>query len=689
MPAPLPGDPTPGAALLPALAAAVQRELDHQRELHRAHDALPAAARVEAGHSLPPLKVEAAERDGRRWRLTLRLAAGAGLPDGFSPGEPLWCGPWDQAGAAAPALLRELHARAVEVGLDGDPPPPGALVELRRRFDAGPLRAWMAALREPGDHPLAQALRGERPLGPAAPAPVPPGLPAALDPAAHQALAQALAADPVALIHGPPGTGKTFLLSHLLRLLVDRGEKPWALADSNAAADHLARAAVDRGLRPLRLGAAFKIGPAARHLSLDAALEAGPFAPALAALEREIKRGLGSGAGGLGPLFRERDRLRDQARAHAIEAADLLVMTFGALARRERELPPARWAVVDEATQATEPAVWIAARRAQRLVLVGDPEQLGPVVTSGDPLLARPLLTRLLAREDRPPMPMLEVQRRMAAPVQALVAPVYGPAYRPHPGVAGHRLVDLPGVRPGPLTEAAVVFMDTAGSGQDEALDPVSRSRYRDEEVEQLGAAVDALLAHGVPPAALGVIAAYRAQVQRLRARLPAAVEVSTVDGFQGREAEAVLVSFVRSNPDGALGFVADGRRLPWPSPARGACSGWSATAPPWASTRASRTSSRPWPPRGAGARSGTDGGRRRRVECPGRPDARPARPNHDAPRHLRRQAHHPRPPARRRARAGHARRGRRHPHPAGGLPLAGAGGCAGVCGVRAPACRA
>jgi superfamily I DNA and/or RNA helicase len=150
----------------------------------------------------------------------------------------------------------------------------------------------------------------------------------------------------------------------------------------------------------------------------------------------------------------------------------------------------------------------------------------------------------------------------MSAGIQGLVAPVYGPAYRPHPSVAAHRLRDLPGVRPGPLTDAAVVFVDTAGSGEDEAVDPVSRSRFRDEEVERLGAAVDELVAHGVPVGAIGVIAAYRAQVLRLRARLPAGVEVSTVDAFQGREAEAVLVSFVRSNPDGALGFVADLRRL-------------------------------------------------------------------------------------------------------------------------------
>ena len=108
---------------------------------------------------------------------------------------------------------------------------------------------------------------------------------------------------------------------------------------------------------------------------------------------------------------------------------------------------------------------------------------------------------------------------------------------------------------------AWVVWVDTAGGGLGEARDPVTLSLYNDGEIDLIALAVQQLLDAGVPADDLGVIAPYSAQVARLRARLPG-VEVNTVNAFQGREKEVILCSWVRSNPDGELGFVADGRRL-------------------------------------------------------------------------------------------------------------------------------
>jgi superfamily I DNA and/or RNA helicase len=103
--------------------------------------------------------------------------------------------------------------------------------------------------------------------------------------------------------------------------------------------------------------------------------------------------------------------------------------------------------------------------------------------------------------------------------------------------------------------------VDTAGAGLSELRDPVTQSLYNPGEIDVIVTAVQRLLDAGVDPSDLGVLAPYSAQVGRLRLALPA-IEVATVNAFQGREKEAILCSFVRSNDTGELGFVADGRRL-------------------------------------------------------------------------------------------------------------------------------
>ncbi|MCB9746381.1 MAG: AAA family ATPase, partial [Alphaproteobacteria bacterium] len=224
-------------------------------------------------------------------------------------------------------------------------------------------------------------------------------------------------------------------------------------------------------------------------------------------------------------------------------------------------LPEIEIAVVDEATQALEPGIWVAVPWTRRLVLLGDPFQLGPVLTEPGNPLERSLLERLL-EEGQLPMPALEVQHRMHRDIQALVAEIYGPRYRPHPAVAEHALCDLIEITDDPLPAGPVLWVDTAGAGFEEQVDPASRSLFNPGEARLVEIAVGRLLAAGLPPADIGVIAPYSAQVHRLREALPPGVEVNTINAFQGREAEAIVVSWVRSNPERQIGFVADGRRL-------------------------------------------------------------------------------------------------------------------------------
>jgi superfamily I DNA and/or RNA helicase len=130
-------------------------------------------------------------------------------------------------------------------------------------------------------------------------------------------------------------------------------------------------------------------------------------------------------------------------------------------------------------------------------------------------------------------------------------------------GVAWHLLSHLPGVCAASLTERPLLFIDTAGADFEEELDEEKTSYLNEKEAQLLLQWLGKLLEAGVPPSGIGIISPYNAQVSRLRRLCPAAqVEISSVDGFQGREKEAILISLVRSNREGKIGFLADTRRM-------------------------------------------------------------------------------------------------------------------------------
>ena len=131
------------------------------------------------------------------------------------------------------------------------------------------------------------------------------------------------------------------------------------------------------------------------------------------------------------------------------------------------------------------------------------------------------------------------------------------------PSVAGHRLCDLPNVSHVPLTETPVEFIDTAGAGYDEQQEPDGESRLNPQEGELVMGKVNALMEAGLAARHVAVVTFYAAQARWLRERLKApGLEIDSVDGFQGREKEAVVISLVRSNSAGEIGFLADVRRM-------------------------------------------------------------------------------------------------------------------------------
>lgn len=544
--------------ILKQLSAALIREESAQRAAHQALLRLDLADRVAYGVTWSPLQVHDVVPAGRWLRVTLAAPRGTELHDGIGSGDPVVVGTVGAPDQGPHGICVGVAGRYAEVRLEDEV---DGTVTVTRRFDATTFARYRDALERAAVHRsrLRDVLLGLRAPGPLLRVADPPAF-EGLNDAQRESGRTALGAEELALVHGPPGTGKTRLIAALLEALVADGQRPWALADSNAAVDHLALKASERGLKVLRLGHPARIGSAVTALSEESWLERGPFAEALAALDRDLARARHD-ARLRRELARERDALAHQARQHLLQTCDVVTSTFGTMARLAPDLPPAQTAVVDEATQAMEPAVWAVVPYVQRLILVGDPCQLGPVVVDPNNPLERSLLHRLL-EEQQLPLPMLEVQHRMHADIAALVAPWYGERYRPHPKVAGHRLQDLPGVTANALTGAAVLWVDTAGAGFDEARDPVTRSLYNDGEAQVVRAAVELLREAGVPADEIGVITPYTAQVARLRTLLPSGVEVATVNAFQGREQEAILCSFVRSNDEGDVGFVADERRL-------------------------------------------------------------------------------------------------------------------------------
>jgi hypothetical protein len=404
-----------------------------------------------------------------------------------------------------------------------------------------------------------------------------------LDASQREAIAFALSAQDVAVVHGPPGTGKTTALVELIRQAVRRGERVLACAPSNLAVDNLLERLLQGGAKVVRLGHPARVMPKLREHTLDFLVEdhndtrlARKLARAAFALFRQAKKWTRAKPepGARGDMRREARemlvdarRLEDLAVEHILNTANVVCATLTGLngevlGRRMFDL-----AVIDEAAQATEPACWPALLRCHRLVLAGDHCQLPPTILSreaDEQGLGVSLMERVVGLHGGDVTRRLDVQYRMHASIMAFPsAAFYEGTLQAHSAVAEHRLTDLAGVNAIPLTALPLEFIDTAGADYDEEAEPGDESRRNPKEADLVGRKVRELLDVGVRADRVAVIAPYAAQVRLLRARLAIAdLEIDSVDGFQGREKEAVIISLVRSNPDGEIGFLADVRRM-------------------------------------------------------------------------------------------------------------------------------
>ena len=412
--------------------------------------------------------------------------------------------------------------------------------------------------------------------------PLPDLLDPSLNASQRQAVAHALAAEDVALIHGPPGTGKTTAVIELIRQAVRRGEKVLACAPSHLAVDNLLERLVATGEKAIRLGHPVRVLPALQSHTLDLLVDAHPDLALARRLLRQADqlRDRAARTTRTPPPSGMRQQLRAEARqlvadaqrleaqiaSHLLDQADVVCATLTGLDAQilgDRQFDRL---VIDEAAQAIEPACWIGMVRAERVVLAGDPCQLPPTILSPEAAkagLAISLMERL-AQTMPQALRQLTWQYRMHQQIMGFSsAEFYGGSLLADQTVREHLLRDLPDVADLPPTARPLLFVDTAGAGWEEQREPDGESLLNPSEAQWVLRYVRRLRQAGVRPTDMAVITPYAAQVRLLRQQTELAdIEIDTVDGFQGREKEAVLVSLVRSNASGEIGFLADTRRM-------------------------------------------------------------------------------------------------------------------------------
>ena len=570
---------------------ALERRAEEQR-LAEQRAQLSQAEREAQGLSAGDL--EATDEDvglGGRFLVTLARAGGGPWRNPFGPGDVVAARP-RRAEVAPPERALVARSGRDRVQLAFDRPPPefvrsGRLVVdlvaddvTFGRADAAVSEVAAGDRGAPGR--LRSVLLGSEPprFEPAAPA---EGVDA-LNPEQRLAVDRALAARDLFCVHGPPGTGKSTVLAAVARNAVSRHGRILCTAASNAAVDHLLALCLGEGLRAVRVGHPARVSPRLVEHTLDVKVEQHPDRVLARALfdqafellghaRRQRQRGRSrerftnarSAQAEARKLFDDARALDRKAVRDVLDGADVLCGTLTALGGSPLSSLRFPFALVDEATQATEPLTLLAFLRAERVVLAGDHRQLPPTVISPEAAaggLGTSLFERLLALHGEQVRQLLREQYRMNAELMGLPSQAfYGGELRAHPAVAARTLgTILPGIT---LDAPPLLFLDSAGKGWDEVAPEGSESLENPGEADAVVARARALLAAGLPPSQIAVITPYRAQAARLGPALePLDVEVDTVDAFQGREAEAVLVSCVRSNPEGRLGFLTDLRRM-------------------------------------------------------------------------------------------------------------------------------
>lgn len=400
----------------------------------------------------------------------------------------------------------------------------------------------------------------------------------------NQAVEYALTSEAVSIIHGPPGTGKTTTLIQLIRQLLKEEKQVLVTAPSNAAVDLLTALIHTENIPVVRLGHLSRIDPEILECSLESQVFSDPDSKQIKKvriqadeyrkLSQQYKRSFGY------EERMQRRRLKNEAKELSAWAKDLeervvqkivdhsrvITCTFaGANSKPIRDLK-FKTCIIDEASQALQGASWIPILKSERVILAGDPFQLPPTVKSAQAAKQGLSVTLLdLAIQNDRALHLLDTQYRMNNAIMGFSNQwFYKGALKAHDSVAQHVLSLFDSE-----TDAVVTFIDTAGCGFNEAINPETQSFFNKDEYLILREHLDPLLHQNfIHQPDVGILSPYKAQVQFIKNELEEdqtfsfPVNVQTIDSFQGQERDIIYISLVRSNDAMEIGFLKDYRRM-------------------------------------------------------------------------------------------------------------------------------
>lgn len=400
-----------------------------------------------------------------------------------------------------------------------------------------------------------------------------------------QAVQTILQSEDVAVVHGPPGTGKTRTILASLQYLIADKKKILLIAPSNTAVDVLLGGCAARQWQVVRIGNPVRIADDLKSYALETKVINHPDystvkkykseAEKLRKQGRKYKRNFGARE------RQNRKNLYTEARevlqhAHVLEAniekeildnSDIICATpVGITSYASRNL---QFSIVfiDEASQCLEPACWIALLRSERVVLVGDHQQLPPVIHSQQALeqgLATTLFAKAIEKFSHQKI-LLNIQYRMNEAIMGFSGKMfYQKKLIADTSVKKITLQDFMTSSEG-FYSYPLRFIDTAGYDAAEQLQQNATSFHNTGEallIEKILEEYRPILTQNIEA---GILSPYRGQVQYLQSTLNIEnynIEIDTIDSFQGREKQMIIISLVRSNDEGEIGFLSDIRRM-------------------------------------------------------------------------------------------------------------------------------
>ncbi len=400
-----------------------------------------------------------------------------------------------------------------------------------------------------------------------------------LNSAQELAVNNVLRAKDVAVVHGPPGTGKTTTLVEAVYETLKRENQVLVCAQSNMAVDWICEKLVDRGVPVLRIGNPTRVNDKMLSFTYERRFESHPDYPELWSIRKAIRELRSNRKRGTSENWHQKmERLKSRSteiecriNAQLFGEARVIASTLVGSANRIMTGQKFTTLFIDEAAQALEAACWIPMKRATRVILAGDHCQLPPTVKSVEAMkggLAKTLMERIV--ENKPEVvTLLTMQYRMNEKIMKFSSEwFYDGKVVAAPEVKYRGILDY---------DCPMMWIDTSGIEAYEQFVGENFGRINKKEAaltldklqeyfEKIGK--ERILDESID---VGIISPYRAQVQYLRQQIKKKeffrpyrrlISVNTVDGFQGQERDVIIISLVRSNNNGNIGFLSDLRRM-------------------------------------------------------------------------------------------------------------------------------